>query len=139
MTQANIKTIFWGAVFATLWGGYNIGKSVYTSFAWDKTEGIVVDYERNTWSCGKSVSECYSLVVGYHTADKNYFTTTSKKKYNYDPPKHLLDKKVDVYYSPAVPSEAILGGSYGPMNYGIIIFLIGAIVLFIFWVRSKKK
>ena len=138
MSPANVKTVFYAAIFAVLWGGYNIAKSVYTYTAWEEVQGTVVDFERNTWSCGKSVGECYSLMVGYH-AGKDYFTTFSKKKYNYDPPTHLMDEKISVYYSPGNPSEAILGDGYGPMNYGIIIFLIGTLVLFIFCFINNNR
>jgi hypothetical protein len=135
---SNIKVIFIGAICFVLWGGYNIGKASYTALSWAKTEGTVVDFEHNTWSCGKGVGTCYQLIVGYY-AGKTYYTVNSDKKFNHDMPTHLQDTKVTVYYSPANPAEAVLGGSYGPMNYGIILFLIGVIVLFIFWVKRERK
>ena len=135
--KENIKVIFIGAIVATLWGGYNIAKSIYVSFTWEQTQGVVVDFEKNVWSCGKNIGECYELIVGYH-AGKDYFTVNSKKKFNYDPPKHLMHEKVTVYYTPENPAEAILGDGYGPMNYGKILFFIGIGVLFIFWIVRKR-
>ncbi len=137
MSPANIKVVFIGAICFVIWGGYNIAKVVYTSANWEKTEGIIVDIERHSMSCGKGVGECYSLIVGYH-ANKNYFTVNSKKKFNRDKPTHLLEESVEVYYSPSDPSDSIISGKYGPQNYGIILFLIGSVVLFVFWVKRKK-
>jgi hypothetical protein len=137
MSPANIKVVFFGAICFVLWGGYNVAKSSYIEITWTKVEGTVVDFERNTWSCGKHISTCYELIVGYQAGKKTY-TVNSKKKFNHDKPTHLLNEKVVVYYSPANNTEAILGGSYGPSRYGMILFLAGCVVLIIFWVMRKK-
>lgn len=110
----------------------------YTAITWNKAEGIIVDFERNTWSCGKGVGECYSLIAGYH-ADKDYYTVTSDKKFNYNKPKYLLDKKVIIYYSPVNPAEATFGGEYGPMNGGIILFLVGIVIFLVLWFMHKRN
>lgn len=137
ISSGNIKVIFIGAICFVLWGGYNIAKASYTAISWTKAEGTVVDFERHTWSCGKNIGECYSLIVGYY-AGKDYYTINSDKKFNNDMPKHLTGSKIPVYYSPSIPSDALLGGSYGPMNKGIILFLVGCVVLFIFWVIKQR-
>jgi len=136
--KENIKVIFVGAIIAVLLGSYYISKSIYTSIAWTKTEGIVIDFERHSMTCGKSVGECYTLIVGYHV-DNKYYTATSKKKFSRNKPTHLLDEKLGLYYSPENPSKAILSGAYGPKNYGVILFLIGTVVLFIFWIVRKRE
>ncbi len=137
MSPANIKVIFIGAVCFVLWGGYNIAKSSYTAFTWTKTEGTVVDFERNVWSCGKGIGECYTLIVGYQVGG-NSFTANSNTKFNHIEPTYLLKQKFDVYYSSGNPANAILGGSYGPMRHGIWLFIIGCVVLFIFWLKRKR-
>ena len=138
ISKGNIRAIFIGAICFVLWGGYNIGKASYTALTWTKAEGTVVDFEHNTWSCGKGVSRCYTLIVGYN-AGEAYYTVNSNKKYNNDMPTHLQGKKVTVYYSPTAPTEAVLGGSYGPMNQGIALFLIGSVVLFILRLKRDRK
>ena len=138
MNPTNIKVIFIGAIIFVLWGGYKIAMASYTAMTWEKTEGTIVDFERNTWTCGKGVSECYNLIAGYH-AGNDYYTVLSDKKYSRHKPSHLLDAKVVIYYSPLNPAEAVLGGEYGPMNGGIILFLIGLGVLLVFWFVRKKE
>ncbi len=138
MPKENIKVVFFGAIIAVILGGYYISKSIYTSVAWTKSEGIVIDFERHSMTCGKGVGECYSLIVGY-PVDKNHYTVTSKSKFSHDKPDHLLDKKLKLHYSPNNPADAVLSGAYGPKNYGIILFLVGAVVLFIFWVVRKRE
>lgn len=139
MNPANIKIVFIAAICFVLWGGYNVAKSSYVAITWTKAEGTVVDFEKNVWSCGKGIGECYNLIVGYHDSHKNYYTVNSKKNFNYDPPKHLMDQKIDVYYRPSKPAESVLGSGYGPMQYGTIMFLLGCVILFIFWVVKKKS
>lgn len=138
MSPGNIKVVFIGAICFVLWGGYNIGKASYIAVTWTKTEGTVVDFERYTWKCGKLSSECYTLIVGYQ-ADKASFTVTSDKKFNSNKPVHFLKNKVPVYYSPSNPVDAILGGSYGPLGNGVILFLVGCVVLIILWVIRKRN
>jgi hypothetical protein len=134
----NIKVLFIGAICAVLWGGYTLSNAVYYSVNWTETQGTVVDFERHVMTCGKGVSECYSLLVGYHAGDE-YYVTDSVKKFSRNQSRHLLDQKVVVYYSPDNNAEAILVGEYGPYRYGLIIFLIGAVVLFLFWMFRKRK
>ena len=138
MNPTNIKIIFFAAIIAVLWGGYEIVKSSYTAMTWEKTEGTIVDFERNTWSCGKGVSRCFTPIVGYHVRD-NYYTTLAIKKFNNNEPKHLTGNKVVIYYSPLNPAEAVLGGEYGPMNRGILLFIIGSVVLLVFWFLRKRE
>lgn len=126
-----------GTVFVS-WGGYKIANASYTALTWEKTEGTIVDFEHHVWSCGKGVGECYSLVAGYH-AGKDYFTTVSDKKFNYKKPVNLLDDKVIIYYSPTNHSIATFGGEYGPMNGGIIMFMIGTGILAVFWFIREKE
>jgi hypothetical protein len=61
---ASKKIIFIAAIFAVIWGGYNIAKASYVAIAWDKTEGVVIDIEQSTWSCAEDVMRCYELIVG---------------------------------------------------------------------------
>jgi hypothetical protein len=138
MSPTNVKVVFIGAIAFVLWGGYSIAKASYTAIAWNKTEGTIVDLERNVWTCGKGVSECYNLIAGYH-ARNNYYTVLSDKKFSRNKPSHLLDTKVVIYYDPLNPAEAVLGGEYGPMSGGIILFIVGLIVLLIFWYFWKKE
>lgn len=138
MSQSNIRVIFFGAIIAVIWGGYEILMTSYTAFTWGKTEGTIVDFERSVWSCGKGVSQCFRPIAGYHVRD-NYYTVVAKKSFSNHEPNHLSGEKVVVYYSPLNPSEAYLGGQYGPLNHGIIIFLIGVVVLIIFWFVQKKN
>lgn len=92
----NIKLIFFGAICAILWGGYNISRASYYSFSWTETQGTVVDFERHVMTCVKGVGECYSLMVGYH-AGNDYFVTYSDKKFPRNKPIHLLDQKIVVF------------------------------------------
>ena len=138
MSSTNVKIIFVAAIGMVLWGGFNFAKATYTSFAWTKADGKVIDFEHNVWSCGKGVGECYSLIIDYAAGNK-HFTITSKKKFNYDKPTHLLNEKVTVYYSPNNPGEAVISGSYGTGQYGAILFLIGLVILFVFWVINKRE
>ncbi|MBM2830352.1 MAG: hypothetical protein HW411_1142 [Gammaproteobacteria bacterium] len=138
MSPTNIKVIFLAAIVFVLWGGYKIAKVSYTAIVWQKTEGTIVDLERNTWSCGKGVSKCFSPIAGYH-ANNDYFTVVSEKKFNRDEPKHLIGNKVVIYYSSANPAEAVLGGEYGPMSGGIIMFLLGTAILIGFWFAKIKE
>lgn len=138
MSSINIKVVFVGAICFVLWGGYNIAKASYTAINWEKAEGTVIDFERNTWSCGKNIGKCFALIVGYNT-DKGSFTVISDKKFNYTKPTHLLKDTVVVYYSPTNHADATLGGSYGPMGRGIIVLIVGLVVLFIYWVVSKRN
>ena len=137
ISPTNIKIIFVMAIVAVCWGAYNMARAAYTAISWEKTEGTVVDFERNVWSCGKGVSECYELVVGYHVRG-NYYTVLSTRRYNGSKPSHMSGRRLELYYSPANPREAILAGSYGPMEGGLIIFLFGAAVLAVFWFRREK-
>lgn len=132
----NLKAIFLLAVGAVLWGGYNVGKASWTALTWEKAEGTIVDFEHNTWSCGKGVSQCYSLIAGYHVG-KDYYTAVSDRRYNNNMPRHPGGKQVVIYYSARNPSEAIFGGEYGP-NGGIFALLIGGAILGWFW-WSKKS
>lgn len=138
MSSTNAKIIFVMAIGMVLWGGFNFAKAGYTSFAWTKTEGKVIDFEHNVWSCGKGVGECYSLIIGYKAGNKP-LTVISKKKFNYDKPTHLLNKQVTVYYSPSNPADAVISGSYGSGQYGVILFLIGVVILFVFWIINKRE
>ncbi len=56
-----------------------MAKATYYSINWDKTEGVVVDFERHTMACGKGVGECYSLLVAYHVGN-NYFVSNGSEK-----------------------------------------------------------
>lgn len=135
--ENKFKMFFIGALLFTLWGVYKIGLATYTSIAWINTQGVIVDFDRNTWSCGKGVSECYSLIVGYH-ANNDYFTITGDKKFR-NQPRELHGETVSVYYSPDNPQQAVLGGEYGPLRYGIISFLVGLVMLLISWFFSKRE
>lgn len=97
----------------------------------------MVDFERHTMTCGKGVGECYSLLIGYH-AGNDYFVTASNKKYSRNKPMHLAERKVAVYYSPDDTSEAILGGEYGPFNYGLYGILGGMVMMFVSWIAGKN-
>ncbi len=139
MSQTNIRIVFIAAIVAVLWGGYEIAKATYTAMAWEKVEGTIVDLEHRTWSCGKGVRQCFVPIIGYHVSEE-YYTVLAEKKFNRDEPKHLVGSKVDVYYSSHNPADATLGGEYGPMNHGILIFLIGTVVLIIFWfMRGRSR
>lgn len=138
MNPTNMKVLFFGAIIMVLWGGYKISKASYTALAWDKVDGTIVDMERSTWSCGKGVSRCFTPIAGYHVRD-NYYTLLADKKFNNTEPKHLVGSKVAVYYSPLNPADAVLGGEYGPMNGGIIIFLLGAVILAVFWFVHRRN
>lgn len=135
-SSLNIRIIFLAAAAAVIWGGYNICKVSYIALAWSRTEGVVVDFNRSVWSCGKGISECYALIAGYHVGD-DYYTAISDRRFNNSRPAHLSGEKVVIYYSPSNPAEAVFGGDYGPKNGGITIFLIGAAVLTYF--RWSKK
>jgi hypothetical protein len=78
------------------------------------------------------------LIVGYYVGGDNY-TVNSNKVFNDNPPTHLMNEKIDVYYYPLTPAESVLGGSYGEKNYGITLFIIGLVVLFIFWLFRKSN
>ena len=134
----NLRIIFLAAVAAAvIWGGYNVCKVSYVALAWNKTEGVVVDFDCSVWSCGKGIPECYSLIAGYHVGNE-YFTAISDRRFNNNRPAHLSGEKVVIYYSPSNPAEAVFGGDYGPMKGGATIFLIGAAVLAWFW-WSKRS
>lgn len=87
---------------------------------------------RGSFKIIRGVSRCYELVIGYH-AGKDYFTIKSDRKFNHDKPKHFLEKKIPVYYSPVNGAGAVLGGAYGTARHGLFIFLFGSLVLFVFW------
>ena len=135
MNKTNIKILFVAAILAIIYGSYTIAKTVYVKTAWDEVEGVVVGFERNTWSCGKGIGECYSLVIGYKVNNKT-FSINSDKKWNYDPPEHLLKDKVSIYYSPSNPNEAIVGSGFGTNGFFLILF--GSIVLIFFWFARKR-
>ena len=124
------------AIFLTALGSYKVGKAAYITIAWEKTEGTVVDTPRHTWRCGRGVSECYTINVGYY-ANKNFLTIDSEKTFS-DAPRHLLDDKVTVYYSSSDPYNAALGGQYGSMSGGIIFFIFGILMLFA-WLFMRKN
>lgn len=134
--QDKVKMLLILALVFSIWGSCKIGKATYIAIAWEKTEGTVVDIPRHIWRCGKNQSECYTINVGYY-ANKEFLTVDSDKIYQ-EPPNHLLDEKVTVYYSSAKPWKAALGGSYGSLDQGIIMFLISG-VMFIIWIFSKPK
>ena len=138
MNPANIKIVFIAAIGFVLWGGYRVAESAYIAMTWDKTEGKVSGFERHVMSCGKGVGECYSLVVSYAVNGRTY-TTGSVKKYDRSKPSRLLNTAAVVYYSPVNPQDAILGGAYGPLRYGIWLFIIGSVVLLVFWVVKKRQ
>lgn len=138
MEKNKVNMILLVAIVFILWGGYKIAVASYTAMTWIKTEGTIIDFERNVWSCGKGVGECYSLVAGYH-AGKDYYTVVSDKKFDYHKPSNLLNDKVIIYYSPLNSSEATFGGEYGPMNGGLIIFFIGIVILVIIWFVRKRE
>ena len=129
--------LFITAIGLVLWGGYKVANAAYIATTWEKAEGTIVDLERHTWTCGKGVGECYSLVAGYH-AGKDYFTVSSVKKYNRNKPMHMMDKNMTIYYSPANPSVAVFSGSHGPLGYGIGLFIGGLVVLLIFRVFRNR-
>jgi hypothetical protein len=137
VSSNNIKILFFGGICALFWGGYNVTMATLYSFNWNETEGTVVDFERHTMTCGKGVGECYSLLIGYH-AGNDYFVTASNKKYSRNKPMHLAERKVAVYYSPDDTSEAILGGEYGPFNYGLYGILGGMVMMFVSWIAGKS-
>mgnify|MGYP003629758199 CR=1 FL=1 len=128
MNPAKIKVVSIGAICFFLLGGYNVVKIIYSLVNW--ANNVVVDFGRHSMACGKGVNEDYALIVGYHA---------SKKKFNRDKPAYLLNKKVEVYYSPDNPFDSIISGKYGPQNYRVILFLIGSIVLFLFWLMRQKS
>lgn len=138
MAKSNLTVIFIGAIFALVYGGYKVANAAYIATTWEKAEGTIVDLERHTWTCGKGVSECYSLIAGYY-AGKDYFTVSSKKKFSRNKPMHMMDKKMTIYYLPNNPSEAVFSGSYGPMGYGLGLLILGVVFLLLFWIISKKS
>ena len=138
MGSTKMKVLFVCAIGLVLYGGYSVTRAAYLTFSWNETEGEVVDFERDTFSCGKGVNQCYALVVSYMAGDHAY-RTTSVRKFDYMAPVELLNSGVTVYYSPANPADAILGGAYGPMRYGIWLFLFGVVMLVILWVVKKKS
>ena len=137
MDKNKITILLFLAILFVAWGGYKIARATYIAISWEKTQGTIVDFERNTWSCGKGVGTCYTLVAGYH-AGNNYYTVMSEKKFNYNKPSHLLEKKIDIYYYPLNPAEATFGGEYGSMSGGIILFVVGMVLLVVFWFIRKK-
>lgn len=134
--QDKIKMLLFVAIVLTAMGIYKTGKATYVALAWEKTEGTVVDTPRHTWRCGKGVSECYTINVGFY-ANNNFITVDSEKTFT-NAPGHLLDEKVTVYYSAEDPFNAELGGEYGSKTAGII-FLIVGILLFFAWKFMKKS
>lgn len=134
--QDKVKMLLILAIVFSVWGTYKTGKAAYVAMAWEKTEGTVVDTPRHTWRCGKGVSECYTINVGYY-ANNNFITIDSDKTFS-DEPRHLLDKKVTVYYSSTDPYNAALGGEYGSMNGGIIFIFVG-IFMFFAWLFMRKE
>lgn len=132
----NMAILFITAIALVAWGGYKVANATYIASTWEKTKGTIVDMERHTWACGKGVSECYSLIAGYH-AGKDYFTVSSVKKFSRDKPVQMMDKMMTIYYSPTNPSEAVFSGSYGPLGYGIALFIGGLVALLILWVFRK--
>ena len=138
MNQTNLAVMFIAAICATLWGGYKISKASYTALAWEKTEGTVIDFERKTWTCGKGVSECYDIIVGYHAGENNY-TIHSDTSVSRNKPTQLLNTSITVYYKPTNPSEAVLTGKYGTLGHGITVFILGIVFLIISWFVRKSK
>ncbi len=136
MGDDKIKIFLFAGLLFMAWGGYKASTAIYTSISWNETRGTIVDFERNTWSCGKGVSECYSIVVGYHV-NQDYFTVTGDKNYR-DQPRKLHGKEVIVYYSPDDPHQAILGGEFSPLNISILKFLIGCVLIIIYWFIKKR-
>lgn len=136
ISAANKLVLFVGAIAFVLWGGYNMGKSLYVAATWEEVQGTVTGFERNTWSCGRSVSVCYELVVTYQ-ADGRMHTALSDEKFDHKPPGQLLNKAITVYYNPVNPASAELA-EYGPGGYGAIVFTMGAVVLFVFWLFRNK-
>ena len=134
--QDKVKMLLILAVVFSIMGIYKVGKSAYVAMAWEKTEGTVVDTPRHTWRCGKGISECYTINVGYY-ANKHFLTIDSEKTFS-DAPRHLLDEKVTVYYSANEPHKAMLGGSYGSKSGGIIALIVGTL-MFIIWIFVKPK
>lgn len=137
MDKSKLFTLLLVAFFFVAWGGYKVAKASYIAVTWEKTQGTIVDFEKNTWTCGKGVGTCYTLIAGYH-AGKNFYTTPSDKKFNYNKPTHLMHNKVDIYYDPHNPADATFAGEYGSINGGIILVLVGIALLIIFWFLNKK-
>jgi len=137
MSDNNIKILLVGAVIAVLLGCYKIGQSVYTTLLWEKTEGVVVDFERSVWTCGKWVNECYDLVVRYEVYEKPY-RLVSDKRFNEKAPTHLLNTPVGLYYRPGNPAEAVLAGTDGPLGYGMALLVFGILALLIVWYLHRR-
>ena len=138
MNSSNLKVLFVAAIGFVLWGGYRVADSAYITMTWDRADGKVTGFERHVMSCGKGVGECYSLVVSYQVNGRGY-STGSVKKYDRSKPSRLLNTPAVVYYAPGNPGQAILGGAYGPMRYGIWLLLIGCAILFGFWVAKRRR
>ena len=136
INPANKLVIFVGAIAFVLWGGYNIIKASYVAAAWNDTEGVVTGFEKYTFSCGRGVGNCFELVVAYEVNGKR-FTVNSEEKFDNRAPVHLKNEIITVYYNPANPYDAALA-NYGPGSYGTILFVIGILVLFLFWLFREK-
>lgn len=138
MPKDKVKLLLLISLLFICWGGYNVSKAIYTSLAWEKTNGIVVDILQHTFSCGKGVSRCYTLLAGFHV-NKDYYTVESDSKYSHNEPKHLNGIKVDVYYPQGQPESAIMGGDYGPGDGGTNLLFVGLIMLVIwFFMRNSN-
>ncbi len=137
MTQDKVKVLLGLSLFFIAWGSYYISKSIYTSMAWNSTQGRIVDFVPHTFSCGKGVSKCFTLLIGYHV-NQQYYTIESDKSFTRNAPKHLAGDEVTVYYPDDQPFAGIAGGEYGPGSGGQLLLLFG-IVLFIVWIFARKQ
>ncbi|MGB1800752.1 MAG: hypothetical protein ACPHLK_07995 [Gammaproteobacteria bacterium] len=132
-----VKMLLILAIVFSAMGIYNVGKAAYVAMTWNKTEGTVVDTPQHTWRCGKGISECYTINVGFY-ANNNFITIDSEKTFS-DAPRHLLDKKVSVYFPTADPHKAVLAGTYGSQSGGFIALFAGALMFAIWLVMRQKK
>lgn len=130
MPKDKVKIVLLIALVFTGMGIYKTGKAGYTAMSWTKTIGVISDFQRHNFACGRR-SECFSLLVAYRVGDSIY-NINSDEKFN-DAPTHLGGKDVVVYYAPGNPSQATVAGEYGSMNDGLIGLGVGFLFFVIYW------
>ena len=136
MPKDKVKVALMLAIVFSVVGIYKIGKVSYTALAWEKTNGVITDFQRHTFSCGRQ-SKCYSLLVAYR-ANNQVYTVNGEEKFS-DPPKHLGGKDVIVYFSPSNPGEATLGGKYSPLDHGLAALGLGIVMFIVYWFSKDRS
>ena len=130
MPRDKVKIVLMLAVVFSCMGIYNAGKAAYTAISWTKTMGVISDFQLHNFSCGRQ-SKCFTLIVAYKVGDQIY-RVNSNEKFS-DRPLHLEGRDAVVYYSPGNPSQATLGGEYGPLDHGLIGLGFGFLMFIVYW------